>query len=456
MERMQKPLTRQEESREIFRKFLAENSDIERVELLFPDMNGVFRGKWLSPDSLNKLDMGGVRLPISSYALDIWGNDVDETRLAIESGDPDGVGVPVADTLRRMPWSEYPTAQVLMTLETSEGEPCMYDPRQQLVAMVKRFSELGLTPVIAAELEFYLFKTRKELDEAPEPPAGHSAGSQLYDLDAMNELEEVLREIRNACDELGIPADTVTAENGPGQFEINFHHVPDALQAADHAMLFRRVVWGCALKHDLEATFMAKPYGSEAGSGMHVHISVLDIEGNNIFSGDGEVNQHLRHAIGGALDTMQDFQAIFAPHYNSYRRFQPGGYAPTSANWGVDNRSTSVRIPAFEGPAARLEHRISGSDVNPYLAITAILGGILMGLERKIDPGKSQDEGGEASQRLYRNWSRAVEAFARSSVAANVFGKDYRRVYAACRRAEIREMAELVTDVEYRTYLSRI
>lgn len=453
---MHKPYDRPDGPQAIIDRFLAENSDIERVELLFPDMNGVFRGKWLPPESARKLCDGGVRLPISSYALDIWGRDVEETRLALESGDPDGVGVPVVETLSRMPWSEYPTAQILMTLQTADGAPCMFDPRQQLAAMVARFAETGLTPVIAPELEFYLFKPRKELDDPPEPPPGNMPGSQLYDLDAMSDVEEVLRDIRNACDELGIPAETFTAEFGPGQFEVNFHHLPDALAAADHAMLFRRVVWGCALRHGLEATFMAKPYGSEPGSGMHVHVSLLDSGGVNIFAGEGVPHDNLRHAIGGALETMRDFQAVFAPFYNSFRRFQPGSYAPEAANWGMDNRAASIRVPEFEGPGARLEHRISGSDVNPYLAITAILGGVLIGLEQKIDPGPPIDEGGEGARRLYRNWSRAVEGFARSPHAARVFGRDYRRVYAACRRAEIRELLDLVTDVEYRTYLSRI
>ncbi|HEY8595922.1 MAG TPA: glutamine synthetase family protein [Devosiaceae bacterium] len=439
----------------VLEKFAAENPDLERIELLFPDMNGVFRGKWLPPDSITKL-VDGVRLPISSYAVDIWGRDVEETGLALASGDPDGVGVPIISTLGMVPWSEHPTAHVLMTLETGEGEPCIYDPRQRLVAIVDRLKAMGLTAVVAAELEFYLFRPREDLGDAPEPPEGTTAGSQLYDLDAMDELEHVLRDIRNSCEELGVPAETVTAEIGPGQFEINLKHLPDPLAAADSAMLFKRAVWGSAAKHNLEATFMAKPYGAEAGSGMHVHVSLVDEDGNNIFDGGDAVNPALLFAIGGALETMRDFQAIFAPHFNSYRRFMPNSYAPTSPNWGIDNRNAAVRVPEFSGPGARMEHRISGSDVNPYLAIAAILGGMMYGLEKKIDPGPPVEEGGEPHRRLYRNWSRAVEGFARSSIVADIFGKEYRRVYSAVRRSEIREMADMVTDVEYRTYLSRI
>lgn len=436
--------------------FLAENPDLERIELLFPDMNGIFRGKWLPPEGAGKLIKGDVRLPVSSYALDIWGRDVEETQLALASGDPDGFGIPIMRTLKRLPWSDTPVAQVLMTLETEPGTGCIYDPRQRLAAVVDRFAEMGLTPVVAIELEFYLFKKRAGPADPPVPPSG-TTDAQLYDLDVMTELEHVLGDIRNGCDALDIPADTVTAEFGPGQFEINFHHVPDALAAADHATLFKRVVWGVAIKHGLEATFMPKPYGLEAGSGMHIHVSLIDDKGSNIFmSADDKPAKTLLNAIGGTVSTMRELQAIFAPHFNSYRRFAPGSYAPTIPDWGLDNRGTSVRVPEIDGPGARLEHRVSGSDANPYLALAGVLGGMLLGLRDELDPGFPAEAGGHPRPRLYSNWSRAVEGFARSAAAADIYGRDYRRVYTACRRAEIRTMSELVTDVEYRTYLDRI
>ena len=436
--------------------FLAENPDLERIELLFPDMNGVFRGKWLPPEGAHKLLKGDVRLPVSSYALDIWGRDVDETQLALASGDPDGRGVPIMHTLKRLPWLDTPVAQILMTLETEPGVGCIYDPRQRLAAVVTRLADMGLTAVVAIEVEFYLFQKRAGPAEPPVPPFGNLE-SQLYDLDAMTELEHVLRDIRNGCEALDIPADTVIAESGPGQFEINFRHVPDALAAADHASLFKRVVWGVAARHGLEATFMPKPYGREPGSGMHIHASLIDEKGRNVLaSQDDKPAQTLLNAIGGVLSSMRELQAIFSPHYNSFRRFSPGSYAPTLPDWGLDNRGTSVRVPEISGPGARLEHRVSGSDANPYLALAAVLGGMALGLRDKLDPGFPAEQGGVPRQKLYANWSRAVEGFARSAAAADIFGKDYRRVYTACRRAEIKTMSERVTDVEYRTYLDRI
>lgn len=452
------PATSASDTRTI-QQFLKDNPDLERMELLFPDMNGVFRGKWIPPESAAKLPQGLVRLPISTYALDIWGRDVDEAGLAGVTGDPDGVAMPLIETLSRIPWSANPAAQCLMTLQTEQGDPCIYDPRQRLGDVVQRYQRLGLHPVVAAELEFYFVQKRDNPDSPPQPPFDNM-DAQLYDLDRMAEVEPMLKDIRDACDELGVPADTIIAEFGPGQFEINLNHVMDALQAADDAILFKRIIMGVADAHGYEATFMAKPYGEHPGSGMHVHVSLLDDDGTNIFAapeGSGDMAQPLAHAIGGCIATMHGCQAIFAPHANSYRRFQPGAFAPVAANWGYDNRNAGVRVPATEGPGARLEHRVSGSDVNPYLAIAAVLGGMLIGLEDRIDP-PVPTEGDEISdaQLLDGYWNDTVKRFADSDYAARIFGADYQHVYAACRRTEIATLAQMVTNVEYETYLTRI
>lgn len=440
----------------IIDQFLANNPDIERVELLFPDMNGIFRGKWIPPESAAKLAEGTVRLPISTYALDIWGRDVEAAGLAKVTGDPDGIGIPIVETLSRIPWSSTPAAQCLMTLQSEPGEPCVYDPRQRLAEIVGRFARLGLTPVVAAELEFYFVQAREKADSPPEPPFGNS-DAQLYDLDRMSEVEPLLKDIRNACDELDVPADTIIAEFGPGQFEINLNHVSDAVQAADDAILFKRIVLGCAEQHGYEATFMAKPYGDQPGSGMHIHVSLLDAKGNNIFSGAEGLSEPLAHAIAGCVAAMHDCQAIFAPHANSYRRFQPGAFAPIAANWGYDNRNAGVRVPASDGPGARLEHRVSGSDVNPYLAIAAVLGSILIGLEDRPDlPAPSEGDETSQADALDGYWDSAVSRFARSAYVERIFGAEYQRVYSACRRTEIATLAQMVTNVEFETYLNRI
>ncbi len=435
--------------------FIAQHPNLDRVELLFPDMNGVMRGKWLPASAVDKLLTDGVRLPMSTYALDIFGEDVEATQLATAIGDPDGFGRPVLETLKLVPWTQD-TAQVIVTLNDPDGAACIYDPRTHLALQVARLDALGFTPVVATELEFYIHQKVDSGGAPPIPPEG-LAGSQVYDLNATASLEPLLNDIRQFCDVQGIPADTLIAEFGPGQFEINFNHVPDALAAADHAILFKRLVRETARKHDLSATFMAKPYGAPPGSGMHVHVSLLDKEGQNIFSAEHDIAEPLKHAVGGLLGSMREFQAIFAPHANSYRRFQPGSYAPTALNWGMDHRGVAVRVPATKGNAARLEHRICGADVNPYLALTAILGGIADGLEANTDPGAALMQGdGSEGARLHHDWTNAVDEFEQSSNARRIFGDEYVRVYTACRRHEIAQLSTMISEAEYKTYLHKL
>jgi len=416
------------------------------------------RGKWYSPDSVDKLVGGKVRLPMSTYALDITGNDVDATGLALVTGDPDGYGWPVPGTLATKPWSPSPAAQVLMTMATPSGEPVVYDPRTRLAAIVERLAARGLTAVVATELEFYLHAA-VEPGEAPVPPKGLE-GAQVYDMSAVSSLSPCLEDIQHACAVQGIAADVLIAEFGPGQFEINFHHNTDALAMADQSILFKRLVKGCARAHDLRASFMAKPYGgTHAGSGMHAHVSLIDGDGRNIFDGaeGGEVAPTLRHAVGGALATMRPLQAIFAPHANSYRRFQPGSYAPTVSSWGLDHRGVAVRLPEITGAGARLEHRICGADVNPYLALAAILGGIEIGLNDAIEPPPRVEETGNVTgERLHHDWLSAVEEFKGSAVARRIFGDAFHHAYTEIRLSEIAMMAAAVSDVEYRTYLHKL
>ncbi len=435
--------------------FVGAHPKLDRIELLFPDMNGVMRGKWLPGDAARKLLSDGVRLPMSTYALDIFGEDVDETGLAGPIGDPDGIGRPVLDTLKPIPWSED-AAQVLMTLRAPDGTDCIYDPRTRLAGALARLTERGLTPVVATELEFYIFQSGGRAGDAPLPPPGLE-GAQVYELAATTALEPMLDDILEYCDVQGIPADTLTAEFGPGQFEINFNHVADAMAAADHAVLFKRLVKAAARNHGLAATFMAKPYGDVPGSGMHVHVSLLDAEGRNIFSAGDGTAPPLRHALGGLLGSMRELQPIFAPHANSYRRFQPGSYAPMALNWGLDHRGVALRVPATAGGAARLEHRICGADVNPYLALAAILGGVAEGLETEADPGPPLAGGdGTDGERLHHDWTSALEDFEGSATAAAIYGAEYVRVYTACRRNEIAKLATMISDAEYKTYLHKL
>ncbi len=445
--------------------FLEANPDITSVELVFPDMNAVPRGKWLPASAIGKLAAGSVRLPRSTYALDVWGVDVEETGLAIATGDPDGLCYPVQGSLTRMPWSKQPMAQVLMTMrEPDRTTPCPYDPRHVLKTMLDRFTAKGLTPVAATELEFYLIDADTTPAGHPRPPhrpgpGGRLEGPQVYDLEVTQDFSNFLHDITDACRVQKLPADTTIAEFGPGQFEINLLHVSDVLTAADQAFLFRRLVKAVARRHGFVATFMAKPYADQPGNGLHVHTSLLDRQGNNVFSGTTDaLAKPLRHAIAGLLKSMPDAQAVFAPHANSYRRFQPDSFAPVSPVWGMDHRAVAVRVPSQTGPDARLEHRVAGADANPYLVLTAILGGILHGLEAQADPGDplTGDSKLDKTPPLTGNWNAAIDTFAGSPFITDVFGRDYQDVYAACRRFECGQFASTITDFEYQTYLHRL
>ncbi len=249
----------------------------------------------------------------------------------------------------------------------------------------------------------------------------------------------------------------VTAEYAPGQFEINLQHLDDPLKAADQCCLFKRVVRAVALKHGVEATFMAKPYANSAGSGLHMHCSLLDENGRNVFSERtaGSLNKNLRHAMGGILSLFGDAMAILAPTINSYRRFQPNIFVPISPCWAMENRSVALRVPTGDKTARRIEHRIAGADANPYLVLATMLAGILHGLENKINPGPpTEGNAGQAHDPdIPFRPRRAVDRLRESEVLADYMGARYLEVYAACKEAEFDRFDSVISPAEYDWYL---
>ncbi|MTI18064.1 glutamine synthetase [Rhodobacteraceae bacterium RKSG542] len=445
--------------------FIAANPDIKKIETLYQGYCGPLRGKWLPVSALSKLAKGEVRLPVSTVALDVWGNDIPETGLAIERGDPDGALIPVPGTLKRVPWAHSPTAQVLVYLaDLDTGEQSIYNPRAVLHEVQQRFAKKGLVPVMATELEFYFVDAERDENGMPQPPLipgrkERLSISQIYDLDIMEGFAPILEEINEICAAQGIPADTTIAEFGLGQFEINLLHVANAMTAAENCILFKRVVKAVARKHGMDACFMAKPYKGESGNGFHVHCSVQDLEGNNIFdSGTEEANDTLKSAVAGLVETMQDFQLIFAPHANSYRRLQPASYAPTTPCWGYDHRAAAVRVPETKGKGARLEHRVSGADANPYLVLAAILEGMMQGIEAKMDPGKPVEtlEDVAALKPLAANWELAIHNWQHSNYTRNLGSCEFYEAYTTSRISEHAIFAETVTQFECQTYLQKV
>lgn len=443
--------------------FFAANPDIEVLEAFVIDVNGVPRGKWIPRERALDVLSKGMAIPRSVYALDVWGRDVNSAGLAEGTGDPDGLCFPVPGTLSRVAWLSRPTAQVLLEMRNTDGTGYHANPRQVLAGVLERFRKAKLTPVVATELEFYLIDPVRSALDPVRPPntregRWHTGQTQVLSISELQDFEEVFHGIAAAARAQGVPADTTLRENGPGQYEINLNHVPDALAAADYAVLLKRIVKGVARRNDLDATFMAKPYGTQAGSGMHVHFSILDEEGRNIFAGEDGPTDALMHSVGGLLEAMGESMAIFAPHQNSYRRLRPSEHAPTYASWGFDNRSAAVRVITSSKPATRIEHRVAGADTNPYLVLAMILAAALSGMREKTAPGGAitGDDHAINHEALPTNWDYALQRFAKSTFAYAALGPQYRSLYTACKRQELQEFSLRVTDVEYDAYIRTV
>ena len=456
---------------EMARAQLSAHPEVTEIDLMACDLNGILRGKRVPADSLDKVFSDGMKFPRSILCLDIWGHDVHANGLVWESGDGDGICLPCGPGLMPMTWSDRPRMQMLTMMQEINGQPFGGDPRQILVGVMDRFKKLGLTPVVATELEFYLMAGDSAGGGIPRPPSAPKSGYELdsprvYSLEELDEFNDVLTAIRDACQAQGLPTDTIIVENGLGQFEVNLHHVSDPVLAADHAVLLRRAVRACARQHGLHATFMAKPYGESAGSGFHLHCSLLDQQGRNVFDdGTSKGTETLRQAIAGMIEMMPESMLVFAPHLNSYRRFQPGMHAPTTASWGYENRTTAIRIPTSPGKARRFEHRLAGADANPYLVIAAILAGVLHGLENKlvapaaIDGNAYGEENAaviETAPVLPIEWSRAIDAFQTGPHLRGYVGEVFMRAFGPGKAQELAELGRRVTDVEYATYLGSI
>ena len=444
--------------------FLQEHPELQFVDLLIPDINGIVRGKRVDPSALAKVFERGIALPASIFALNIQGTTVEETGLGLDIGEADRVCLPIADTLTMEPWQKRPTAQLLLTMyELDRTTPFFADPRVVLQNIVKRFDELGLTPVAAFEMEFYLID-QENLAGRPQPPKSpisgkRPAGTQAYSIDDLDEYAELLADVLDAAHEQELPADALVAESAPGQFEVNLHYVNDAVRSCDHATLLKRLIKNVAYDHEMDTTFMAKPYHNQAGSGMHLHVSLLDKDGHNVFAGDAEQpNDMLRWAIGGLVATMNDAMALFCPNINSYRRFSPEYYVSSAPTWGVDNRTAALRLPGGDPEALRIEHRVAGADANPYLVMAATLAGIHYGISNRIEPppmtvGNAHEQH-EAS--LVNNLRDALRGLGQSDVMADYLGIPFLDVFAACKEHELNEFEMTISDLEYLWYLHTV
>ncbi|MDG2459287.1 MAG: glutamine synthetase family protein [Luminiphilus sp.] len=440
-------------------KLLSEYPSIEMVEALITDCNGAARGKWLPVDKLSLLLEEGIKLPKSAVAQDVWGRDV--PRIALDNGDIDG-------WCRVVPGSLAPSlsargvdqAQVVLTMFTDQGAPLLSDPRQVLAGVVNALSEQGYFARVAIELEFNLF--RRPADGQPLRdilPDESLTGGNLYGLGALDAHAELLEALRETFAVQGLPYEGVLKEAAPAQYEVNVAYADDALTYCDQIVRMQRGISAVAARFDAVASFMPKPMENQPGNGMHMHCSLLNEAGLNLFdNGATEGSPLLLQAVGGCIDMMADSQLIFAPSYNAYRRFQPGNHAPTQPNWGYDNRTTALRIPASPSLATRIEHRVAGADSNPYLATAALLAGILLGVGRSSAPPApitgnawAEDETGTF---LPGNMAAAIQRFSDSENIRKYLSAPFQTAFTEVKKQELMEFERRVTDFELETYLS--
>lgn len=441
--------------------FLRAYPQVSMIEALLPDSNGVLRGKWLPRNKLAKVYKGELKFPKTALSLDIWGRDVEE--LVFATGDEDGVCLPVEGSLLPTPWSPRGRhGQLMLTMFRPGGGGYLGDPRQVLKRVVSRYHARGWRPVVAAELEFSLVKWngKHPKHSGEKPYRGEPIGGNLYGLDVLQQNHSMLEQIHRACQLQSLPFDGVVKESAPSQYEINMQHVDNPVLAARQIFMMKRAIKEIAQQHGLVASFMPKPFADEAGNGLHVHCSVIDRDGKNVFDDGTEFGTpKLRHAIGGCLQHMADSFAIFAPSFNAYRRFQKGSHAPTTPNWGYENRTVAVRVPAGSAKARRLEHRVAGADANPYLVFAVILAAALDGIERNLTP-KAPISGDGYSQldaeELPIYMQDALRLFGESSFISTALGPEMQRNFGLTKAQELAEFQRHITSLEYHAYVEKL
>lgn len=428
---------------------------IEDIECITPDFAGVVRGKMMP--STKFLSDSTLALPSSVFMQTISGDWPEESEtFKYPANDGDHRLVPDLSTLCAVPWESDPTAQVICDLHTHRGAPVNYTPRNVLRRVLAAYEAKGWTPIVAPELEFYLVKTNNDPDQPLEPPVGRSgrqlAGGNGYSIAAINEFDELIDDIYDYSGTQGLEIETLIHEEGAAQLEINLNH-GNALELADQVFFFKRTIREAALKHGMYATFMAKPIQGQPGSAMHIHQSVVDAHGNNIFS-DGEDESDLFHAfIGGMQTYLPKSLVMMAPYVNSYRRLTTHTSAPVNVHWGYDNRTTGLRVPVSGPSARRVENRVPSSDANPYLAIAASLACGYLGMTKGLKPeAATQSTANEGDNDLPRGLLDATALFEADEDLRELLGAEFTGIYAAIKREEFETFMTVISPWE-REYL---
>ena len=426
---------------------------VTEIECLVPDLTGVARGKILPREKFT--EDRGMRLPEGTVALSVTGEVPTKGPYyeVINATDRDMHLRPDPRTVRLVPWAADPTAQVIHDCYDRDGRLVPYAPRSLLRRVCALYEAQQLEPVIAPELEFYLVARNTDPDVPLRPPTGRSGRSetsrQAYSIDAVNEFDPLFEDVYAYCERMELNVDTLIHETGAGQMEINFFH-GHPLDLADEVFLFKRTVREAALRHDMFATFMAKPIAGEPGSAMHVHQSISRRDGSNLFSrADGSASDEFRWYIGGLQTYMPACMPLFAPYVNSYRRLARYTAAPINLQWGTDNRTVGIRSPVSTPAARRIENRVIGADANPYVALAATLACGWLGMRNRIEP--TPECLGDAylgEHELPQSLGEAVTLLREDDELAEVLGRDFVTVYAEVKAIEFAEFMQVISPWE--------
>ncbi|WP_287377877.1 glutamine synthetase family protein [Mesorhizobium sp.] len=430
---------------------------IEDIECITPDQAGVARGKMMPSKKFTSNT--SLALPSAVFMTTISGGYPENGNgFNYPEDDGDLKLMPDLSTLTVVPWEEDPTAAVICDLVHQDGRSVEFTPRNVLKRVLAAYDKRGLKPVVAPEIEFYLVRKNPDPDYPLTPPVGRSGraigGGAGYSIAGVNEFDELIDDIYHFSESQGLEIDTLIHEEGAGQLEINLRH-GDPIELADQVFMFKRTIREAALKHEIYATFMAKPIQGQPGSAMHIHQSILDKKtGRNVFSAeDGSETEAFFHFLGGMQKHVPNALVMFAPYVNSYRRLTQSASAPVNNKWGYDNRTTAFRVPRSDPAARRVENRIPSSDANPYLAMAASLACGLIGMTNKIKAEPPVLTTANAAEiDLPRSLLEAVDLFEADEELCALLGKSFAATYAAIKRAEFETFMEVISPWE-REYL---
>jgi len=427
---------------------------VTEIECLVPDLTGVARGKILPREKFT--EDRGMRLPEAVVAMGVTGEFPEEGPYydVIRPTDRDMHLRPDPSTVRLVPWATDPTAQVIHDCYDAEGVLVPFAPRSVLRRVCDLYTAKGWNPVVAPELEFYLVARNTDPDMPLKPPIGRSGRAetsrQAYSIDAVNEFDPLFEDVYAYCAKMGLNVDTLIHEIGAGQMEINFFH-DHPLGLADEVFLFKRTVREAALRHDMFATFMAKPIAGEPGSAMHIHQSILDLAtGQNLFSNpDGSPSREFFWFIGGLQRYIPAAMALFAPYVNSYRRLARFTAAPINIQWGTDNRTVGIRSPLAAPQARRIENRVIGADANPYVALAATMACGYLGITQQLEPTpECKGDAYLGDFQLPRSLGEALALLRQQSELREVLGSDFVTVYTEVKEIEYAEFMKVISPWE--------